>query len=333
MYNDRKTLYKKLEENRRAKLLVYITGDRLGLETEIHPEVLDYFVNHLDMFGVTEKITLYLYTRGGNTLAGWSIVNLIRQFCDNFEVIVPTKCHSTGTLMCLGANSIIMSKQATLGPIDPSVNTPLNPGIEGAPPNAKVPVSVEAIKGYLELAKGELGIKNDENLARILLKLSEKVHPLVLGQVFRAKSQIQMLAKRLIKNQIQDEQKIEKIISFLCSESGSHDYTIHRREAKDDLGLNINKPDDDLYSIIKAIYDDIQSELNLTNRYDPQAELGNTQQKQYYFKRALIESIDGGSNYFCSEGTLMRQMIPTPQGPQLIGLEDRRIFEGWRLEK
>ena len=59
-----------------------------------------------------------MYTRGGNTLAGWSIINLIRQFCDELEIIIPSKAHSTGTLMALGANSIIMTKQATLGPID-----------------------------------------------------------------------------------------------------------------------------------------------------------------------------------------------------------------------
>lgn len=60
------------------------------------------------------------------------------QFCSEFEVIIPHKCHSTGTLIALGANKIVMTKQATLGPIDPSVNTPLNPHVEGAPPDARV---------------------------------------------------------------------------------------------------------------------------------------------------------------------------------------------------
>lgn len=160
--------------------------------------------------------------------------------------------------MSLGANRIVMTKQATLGPIDPSVNTPLNPQIEGAPPTAKVPVSVEAIKGYIELVKEELGVKGDESLARILVTLSEKVHPLVLGEVYRSRSQIKMLAKRLLANQIKDIEKVDKIVNFLCSDSGSHDYTINRREAKNELGLVIDKPNDDLYMIIKKIYDDIQ---------------------------------------------------------------------------
>jgi len=142
-----------LEAARKSKVLVYVTGDRLGMETQISSEVYDKFVNHLDLIGVVKKISLYLYTRGGNTLAVRSLVNLIRQFCDEFEVIIPSKTHSPGTLMSLGANTIEMTKQATLGSIDPSITIPLNPQIAGTAPNARYPVSVEAVSGYLNLAK------------------------------------------------------------------------------------------------------------------------------------------------------------------------------------
>ncbi|CAE6495503.1 Serine dehydrogenase proteinase [Nitrosomonas nitrosa] len=331
MYQDRRNLYQQLENLRSSKILVYVTGDRPGLETQIHSEVFDFFVNHLDRIGVTEKISLYLYTRGGSTLTAWSLINLIRQFCDDLEIIIPSKCHSAGTIMSLGANRIVMTKQATLGPIDPSVNTPLNPQIEGAPPTAKVPVSVEAIKGYIELVKEELGVKGDESLARILVALSEKVHPLVLGEVYRSRSQIKMLAKRLLANQITDAEKVEKIVNFLCSDSGSHDYTINRREAKNELGLVIDKPNDDLYAIIKKIYDDIQQELCLTDAYDPNSILSGNRNTPYSFKRGLVESYNGGSNHFCSEGQFIRVDIPGPAGMQ-PGIQDNRTFEGWKYE-
>ena len=58
MYADRKKLYSQLELKRDSKLLIYITGDRPGLETQIHPEVYDFFVNHLDKIGIVQK---YLY--------------------------------------------------------------------------------------------------------------------------------------------------------------------------------------------------------------------------------------------------------------------------------
>lgn len=317
--------YKQIEESRNSKLLVYFTGDRPGWEAQIANDVVDLFAEHLDLIGVVPKISLLMYTNGGNTLAGWNIVNLIRQFCDDFEILIPSNCRSAGTLMCLGANRIVMTKQATLGPIDPSVNTALNPEIPGAGQMTRMPVSVEAIKGFLELAKNELLIKDDKSLAMIFNVLAEKVHPLVLGEVYRAIGQIQMLAKKLLVNQVSDVDKVNKIISFLCSESGSHDYTINRREAAKELGLNIEKPSQDFYDIIKKVYDLLREELLIRTPFDPNSYIGSPNNRAYNFKRVLLESISGGTDAFVSEGILQRIQ---QQGN--IGIQDQRLFEGWK---
>lgn len=71
MRKDRLDLYRQLEEQRDSKLIVYVTGTRLGLETQIANDVLPKFAEHLDKIGDTEKISLYLYTNGGDTLAAW----------------------------------------------------------------------------------------------------------------------------------------------------------------------------------------------------------------------------------------------------------------------
>lgn len=69
MYADRLPLYQQLEATRGSKLLVYVTGDRPGMEAQISSEVLETFLEHLDTFGLPAKISLYLYSRGGDTLA------------------------------------------------------------------------------------------------------------------------------------------------------------------------------------------------------------------------------------------------------------------------
>ena len=86
-------------------------------------------------------------------MAAWNMVNMLRMFCDELEIIVPARARSAGTLMCLGADRVLMTKQATLGPIDPSLTGPLNPAIPGASPDSRAPVSVEAVRGYIEMAK------------------------------------------------------------------------------------------------------------------------------------------------------------------------------------
>ena len=175
---------------------MYVTGDRRQMETKISPEVIDIFVEHLDAIGPTKKISLLLHTNGGDTAAAWRLINLLHTFCDELEVIIPSKALSAGTLISLGADKILMTKQAALGPIDPSIDHPLNPVVPNAP-HVKAPVSVEAVRGYLDEAD-RLGIKDGRDLAQLLVDLSNKVHPLVLGQIFRSRSQIRFLAKKLL---------------------------------------------------------------------------------------------------------------------------------------
>lgn len=323
MFNDRIPLYKELEEKYNTKLITYITSDKANFEAQIAQDVIDLFINQLDTIGVVDKISLYLYTRGGDTAAAWNIVNLLRQYCEELQVIIPHKAHSAGTLISIGANSIIMTKQATLGPIDPSINTPLNPAIP-ASGGATMPVSVEAVKGYLEFAKEELSIKDDLALSNILIELSKNVHPLVLGNVYRSRAQIKMLAEKLLINQVTDNSKMKQIISFLCSDSGSHDYTINRREAKDNLGLNIIKPSEEEYDIIKKIYDNISSELEFNTVFDPNTIITKSN-GNYIMKRCLLESIDGGSDVFVTEGRFDYKNI---NGQNIMN--NNILFEGWK---
>jgi hypothetical protein len=333
--------YISLEKIRNSKLLVYITGDRQGMETQIGPDILDYFSEQLDKIGKTNKISLLLYTRGGDTMVAYSLVNLIRQFCNEFEIIIPSKARSSGTIISLGADNIIMTKQATLGPIDPSLNMALNPQnpLFPANPQARIPVSVESIQGFFDLAKNELNLKDEVNLKDVLLSLSEKVHPLVLGDVYRIRTQIQTVARKFLQKQLGAEsgEKIDKIIAFLCSDSGSHDYAIYRNEAKYELGLAIEKPDDELYNLIKLIFEDIKQELQLLEPFNLNLILGTKMDVTYKCRRVLIESIDGGTDVYLTEGILKKtdQIINQHPLPPLnrSTIENQLQFEGWKHEQ
>jgi hypothetical protein len=326
MYAQRQAIYAELEAARSSKVLAFVTGDRPDAGIQIAADAYDHFTDHLDRVGSVNRISLVLYTRGGFSTAAWSIINLIKLFCEELEVIVPSRAHSAGTLMTLGANKIIMTKQATLGPIDPSVNNSLNPQ---AANGATVPVGVEAIKGFIELATEEVGITGQPELGAVFSGLVNKVHPLVLGEVYRARNQTKMLANKLLEGHINDEAKRKKIVAFLCSESGSHDYTINRREAKK-LGLNVENPSVDLYATIKRIYDDIVGELMLTTRFDPSIMLGANVAMNYTLVRGLIESLAQGSTRFESVGTLTRVQVPAGNNAVKPQVNDQRSFEGWK---
>ena len=101
MDNERLSLYEQIEKKFNTKLLTYITSDRRGFETQIAQDAIDIIINQLDKIGIVSKISLFLYTRGGETLSAWNLINLLRLYCDELEVIVPHKAHSAGTLISI----------------------------------------------------------------------------------------------------------------------------------------------------------------------------------------------------------------------------------------
>ena len=125
--DQRQVLIGKIEKLTNSRLICYITGDRRGLETRIAADVIPLMNDHLRDVGATSKIGLFLYTAGGDSLAGWAIVSLLREFCDRLEVIIPFRALSCGTLIALGADELIMAKGGQLSPVDPSLASPYNP--------------------------------------------------------------------------------------------------------------------------------------------------------------------------------------------------------------
>ena len=125
--NHRLELIQKIENNRNSALISYIAGDRENISTRIAPDSIRVIYRHLENLKEYDKIDMFLYTRGGDVLTPWRLINLIREYTDEFNVIVPFRAYSAGTLICLGANTVIMGKMGELGPIDPVVANAFNP--------------------------------------------------------------------------------------------------------------------------------------------------------------------------------------------------------------
>ena len=106
---------------------------------------------------------------------------------------------------------------------------------------------------------------------------------------------------------MQDQGAIDKILDFLCSDSGSHDYTLNRREARQDLGLPIETPSEALYPTLIRVYDSFATELELHTPFRPSAILQNDAAVAYAFRRAIIEKSDRCASVYVAEGTLERQ--------------------------
>lgn len=328
---ERKTLIESIERNRESKVLVYITGDRRGLETKISGDIFPMIHKHLIQIGHQKKIDLFIYSTGGITIAGYALVNLIREYCDEFNVIIPFKALSTATLISVGADEIIMTPMAQLSPIDPSVQHPLGPIVQipGQPGGQIAPVNVEDVNAFIDLAKQETHLKNEESMKMVFEQLAEKIHPLVLGAVQRSREQIAFLASNLMKYHCEDKNKIDSVVKILTRERFSHSYLIGKKESKETLGLNIVEPTEELSKTIIALFEAYNSILELDVPYNPELYLSESDSGIFDFHRGIIESSNLAHIYRTKREVKKVQMtqpgIPFP----VIGYQERALQEGW----
>ncbi|PKM79146.1 MAG: hypothetical protein CVU88_07275, partial [Firmicutes bacterium HGW-Firmicutes-13] len=266
-------------------------------------------------------------TRGGDVLTPWRLVNLIREYCSHFNVLVPFRAYSAGTLICLGADEIIMGKMGELSPIDPSVANAFNP----SDPNhktAKIPVSVEDVSSFIGLAQEMAGLKQEEHLAEVFLRLSKKVHPLALGNVHRNYSLIRSLGKKLLQLHTNESaEHINEIINNLTEKLYAHNYMIPRSEAKNNIKLQVAMPEPAVEDLMWDLYENYEKDLQLTEPFNPALLLkDHEQQVDFEATGGIIESIHA-LDAFIFQGRVTRHIRQKPDLPP-VNLE--MIGQRWK---
>jgi hypothetical protein len=328
---ERKNLIKEIENKLNTRILAIILGDRQNMETRIAPDILPLISGHLTSFGKVKEISLFIYTIGGDSIAGWSLVNLVRQYCEKLIVLIPFRVLSCGTLIALGADEIFMGRHGILSPIDPSVASPFNPPAPGTEKTGQIsllPVSVEDMIGFLELARKEIGIKSEESMVNVLNILANKIHPLALGAVYRAREQNSSLAIRLLSSHLDKEDVINKIVEQLTEKLPTHNYLIGRLEAKE-IGLDIKEPSDEIDLLMWKLYKEYEKWLRLTNPVSSILDLGIEDNKIIRYERAVVECLNNDTldqYIFITDKELKKVNVPPSGTEQIL---ERIIYQGW----
>jgi ATP-dependent protease ClpP protease subunit len=276
---------KELQEYRGSKVIVYFLGDKLPLQifgTQIAIDVIQLLNKIFKEEGKTKKITLVIHSMGGNLDTPWPLVNLIREFTDYFEVIIPRKAFSAATMICLGANRIVMNPFSLISPIDPTGQFQNADGkIEQ--------IAIEDIRSYIEFASEKIGLKDRAGKIEILKSLSV-VGPKILGSINRTQYLTGKLAKGLLAlhlHKVKDKKQIEDIISYLTEKSYSHTHFIGRREARDNgFGKIIEYADAKTQEISDHLFEIISKDMLLDDPFDVQTEIEKNKPKP-----VMIDSI------------------------------------------
>ncbi len=325
---ERVQLIRQLEVLLGGRVICYVTGDRENVSTRVAPDIIRVFYHHLEKAGQCDRLYLFLYTRGGDVLTPWRLVNLIREYTGYFGVVVPFRAYSAGTLICLGANEIIMGKMGELGPIDPSVANAFNPQ-DPNNPVARIPVSVEDVSSYMYLARERAGLAEGAPLAEVFCLLSDRVHPLALGNVHRNYALIRSLARKLLLLHMAEYQEtlIREIIDNLTEKLYAHNHMISRREAMRDIRLPISIPTPEVEKVMWALYECYETYLELLEPFTPRC-LVSEQHRQVEFEvpGGIIESL-AAVDAFVFSGNITRTGV-NPDGTPSVTVNIVR--QGWR---
>ena len=156
----RKSIYTELENSLNSKkgkpykVVAFFTSFKFPvLLSDQDADMLEEVLQNSDI--KDKQLMLLLNSPGGDALAAERIINICRNYSKNeFSVIVPKMAKSAGTMVCLGAKEIGMSRTSELGPIDPQV---LISDENGKP--VKYQAAHEVIESYEELIKKATGTK------------------------------------------------------------------------------------------------------------------------------------------------------------------------------
>lgn len=317
MYSDRQAHIRHLEEVRGSRTVCYVMSDREvfpagtpGFSAGLAADSQWQLISLLRQCGHVPQLDLFLYTRGGDVDSVWRYVKLLRQYADRFTVIVPFRAHSAGTLLCLGADEIVMSDWAELSPVDPSTANAFNPR-DQQKPGAPLPIGVEDVAAYFKMAEDLGKLQSEQSRAEVFKQLSSTVQPLALGNVQRIYSQIRSIASKLLALHVDhDGRRIEEITRVLVEDFYSHGHAITRGEAQEILGSWVREPSHDEEAAIVALFDAYSNDLSLSTKFSMVELMGDEPAKQVEADAALLESTDSSYAFRTTMNVLQRPQFP-----------------------
>jgi len=343
-WNDRKKCFAKVEKLRPGRTLVALFNfDRasddanLGVNIIFNADMKEALFRVLKETPKGKGIDLCLYTRGGDTNGVWPIVSLLREFDPEFEVLVPFRCHSAGTLLALGAKRVVLTELSELSPIDPTTGNQFNPQ---DPAGKWLGISVEDVQAFRDFAQDQVGggngVKSAQGVEAFMMKLVDRVHPLALGNVHRVHKQIQRLAKELLALHPVKGRDSADAVKALTSEFQSHLHMISRQQAKETLGEQIAFASRPLAAALDELLRAYEDDFNLRRPFIVKSHLGDATIQEATFVGGAVESrmwsylfkTRGRLHQFSALPPNVQVQIPLGQGMPLVpGLPREHRFE------
>lgn len=251
--NEAQKLLDSLEKQRNSIIISLVYSRYAGMSIDDASLVYEVLRQTLVRRGGEEKferIEIILDSLGGEAAAAYKIVNIIRGFVEEFNVIVVEKAKSAATLLTLGSNKIYMTRFSELGPIDPIVSHPLMTNIM---------IPARSVQEFVDNVLPTLLSKYGTSVADYFMKIDYNHVGFCRATIEEAKKYAELLLDNYhLKGKTKEE--IKQVVSALLKYP-SHDFVITYEEAKR-VGLNIDLLPGSEEEKVWSLYQEYQKRLN-----------------------------------------------------------------------
>lgn len=262
----RVALYEQLESVRGRPLIVYVTTTRPGVDSKMGSDAIPELLDQLgELPPQTEAVDLLVVSRGGDPMMAWRTMTLLHERFKHVAVLVPQVAYSAATMLAMGAHQIVMHPHGNLGPVDPQIEI-TKPGEPGQR------FGYEDLAGFLEFAKKEVGLTDQEHIRHLFEMFCKQVGPVPIGVAARASHLTVTMGEKLLQLHLPDAKKARGIVETLNRSFFGHGYPVSRKEAAEIL-LPIADRNKEVEDLMWRIWLDIEDDLKVRKPFNPLFEI------------------------------------------------------------
>jgi len=249
--------YNEIEEYRSRPLIVYATSTRKNVRAVMAGDAVRWFIDQINLIQTGNSVDILLHSTGGDALAAWKIMSLLRERFDHVAVLVPYMAFSAATIFALGADEIVMHPYASLGPIDPQIHVQQD--------GERRAFSFEDVGAFLRFLVDEVKLSEQPYVSSVVEKLFTVVDPLHIGGAKRASELATDVGERLLLTHMtspEEKGRPREIAENLNKSFFSHGDAVSRRRARS-LDLKIRDDDPELEALMWSAYLEIEEYLKM----------------------------------------------------------------------
>lgn len=214
------------------------------------------------------ELDVVLHTPGGHIESAFNITKLLRKHSKKVNIIVPYMAKSAGTLICLGADKIILNAISELGPLDTQIRETRDgdgetykSALNGFKALEQVRIhALENLDIATKLIFSKSGLKINEAI-KLAIEFSGKtssclynqLNPIMIGEYARALEVGQRYGIIILSRYMGwSQEKAFNVINKLVYDYPSHGFSIDIEELKE-LGLTAEEVPDSEQELVDTI--------------------------------------------------------------------------------